>query len=295
MIISNTEVTTKNVCEYAHHLHFNVGVAPKKLPVALYRGIIGHSALEAYYKCMKAGGVIEECLEAALVVIDKEILRLAESDSGDFDRIQLVHNIRNLIIRYSKVYREEQFKVLEVEKKFFTPVDQKLDIHYGLQLDTLVEMTSGEFRGDLIVMDHKFVYNFKTALDIQMDAQLPKYIYALRQNGYFVTKGIFNQVRTREMKAPKDEDLYRRTPLKNKPRETAQIWKEQAKVARDIYWEREGGEFRKEPIRTMSFITCRNCMFQQPCYSALDGSDVTSMLESNYEPSKYGYTDMSVA
>lgn len=293
MIISNTEVTTKNICDYAHHMHFIKGVAPKKLPTPLYRGIVGHSALEAYYLLMKEGTPVDECRKAAMAVIDKEIAHVAETSPEGFERVQLLVNIRNLIRDYAEVYRVEPFKVLEVEKKFFTSVDLERDIHYGLQLDTLVEMTSGEFRGDLVVMDHKFVYNFKTALDIQMDAQLPKYIKTLRDNGYFVTKGWFNQVRTRPMKAPKPEDLYRRTWLKAKNAETAQIWKEQVKVARELQDLKTDPSY--EPVRTLSYVTCRNCMFQQPCYSALDGSDVTAMLESNFEPSKYGYTDLSSA
>lgn len=293
MIISNTEVTTKNICDYAHYMHFIKGVAPKKLPTPLYRGIVGHSALEAYYLLMKEGAVVDECREAALAVVDKEIEHVAETSAEDFERVQLLVNIRSLIRDYAEVYRVEPFKVLEVEKKFFTPVDQELDIHYGLQLDTLVEMISGEFRGDLVVMDHKFVYNFKTALDIQMDAQLPKYIKTLRDNGYFVTKGLFNQVRTRQMKSPGPEDLYRRTWLKANKYETAQIWKEQAKVAKELQDLKTNPNY--EPVRTMSYVTCRSCMFQKPCKAALDGTDVSTMLQSNFEPSKYGYTDLSAA
>lgn len=293
MIISNTEVTTKNICDVAHEFHFIKGVAPKQLPVPLYRGIIGHSALQVYYELMKEGEPVEVCRDGALAVLDKEIARIASETPEEFEQIQLIMNIRNLIKDYADVYRKEPFRVLEVEKKYFTPVDPELDIHYGLQLDTLIEMIAGEFRGEIVVMDHKFVYNFKTALDIQMDAQLPKYIKTLQDNGYSVSRGWFNQVRTRQMKAPRPEDLYRRSWIKSNRHETAQIWKEQAKVAREIHSIKSDPDY--EPVRTMSYITCRGCMFQGPCKSSLDGTDVSTMLQAQFEPSKYGYTDLSAA
>jgi hypothetical protein len=295
MIISNTQVSMKNLCDKAHHFRFvrdSHGYEPKKFPIPIYRGILGHSALEQYYLQLKDGKPVEECRDAALSVLDNEIRIISTETPEEFELIKIVIQLRQLIEAYAEVYRKEPFRVLEVEQEYQTSVGLREDIKYGLKLDLLVEMTSGQYRGDLVVVDHKFVYNFKTTLDIEMDAQLPKYIYTLRQNGYTVTKGMFNQVRTRGLKNPGPEDLYRREWLKSSKAEVSQIWDEQsitaARIADDINWSRTS-------IRTLSLLVCRSCMFQGPCKAELNGDDVTQMLEANYQKSSYGYSDLSDA
>jgi CRISPR/Cas system-associated exonuclease Cas4 (RecB family) len=288
VVVSNTQVTAKNLCDRAHKYRFIDDIEPKQLPPALYRGLLGHSALEQYYLLLKDGKSVDECQKAALAVIDAELMRLAKYSPYEFQQIDLVMKLRKLINDYAFVYKEEKFKVLEVEKEYRTPVDD--DIDYALRIDILVEMTAGEFRGDFVVVDHKFVYNFKTPLDIAMDAQLPKYIYTLRKNGIIVTKGMFNQIRTREIKDPGLSDLYKRSWVKSKPAETARIWKEQKDTAHRIQRDKDNGT---DPVRTLSLLVCRQCLFQKVCKAELDGDDVTQMIKANYQKSTYGYTDLS--
>jgi hypothetical protein len=291
MIISNTEVATKNLCDKAHDFRFNKNLEPKKLPIAIYRGVLGHSALEPYYLEMKEGSSVDTCKSAALAVLDKEIARIASETPEEFEQISLVMNLRKLIINYARIYEEEPFRVLEVEKVYHTSVDD--DIDYALRLDILVEMIKGEYRGDLVVVDHKFVYNFKTPLDIAMDAQLPKYIKALQDNGYTVTKGMFNQIRTRALKNPTPVDLYRREWVRSNRAETTQIWKEQLAVAKQIAKDKANPDYM--PVRTLSLLVCRSCMFQAPCKAELNGDDTSRMLQANYKQSSYGYSDLSDA
>jgi len=290
MIISNTQVGTKLLCDKQHDFRFmraGHGYEPKKLPPAIYRGILGHSALEQYYFTLKEGFGVGVASSAAQQVLDTEISRLAAETPGEFETVGLILQLKNLVELYAQAYREETFKVLEVEKDFRTSVDE--NIEYALKLDLLVEMTSGEFRGDLVVVDHKFVYNFKTPLDIEMDAQLPKYIHVLKQNGYTVSKGMFNQIRTRSLKNPTQADLFRREWIKPTKSEINQIWFEQKEAAYQIHRDQD---YSNTPIRNMSLLVCRSCMFQQPCKAELNGDDVTQMLKANYQKSTYGYTEL---
>lgn len=288
MIISNTQITAKNLCDKAHHYRFIQDIEPKTLPPAIYRGVLGHSALEQYYLLLKDGKPVEECMKAALAVLDREIARILRETPEEFIQILMVQKLRDLITGYAAEYTTEPFKVLEIEQEYRTPVND--DVEYALRVDLLVEMTSGQYRGDFVVVDHKFVYNFKTALDIQMDAQLPKYIHTLRQNGIVVTKGMFNQVRTRIMKNPTPKDLYRREWIKSSRAETAQIWDEQESTAQRIIDDKKYGV---NPVRTLSLLVCRSCLFQKPCKAELDGDDVSQMLNAVYRKSTYGYKDLS--
>lgn len=279
MIISNSQVATKNLCDRAHYYRYIRNKEPKKLSPVLYRGVMGHLALQDYYLEHKEGSQIEVCRDAALSVLDKEIARIAREEPQEFELVAINMQLRKLLEDYAEVYRVEPFKVLEVEKDFTTPVGP--DIDYILQLDVLIEMIKGEYRGDLVVMDHKFVYNFKSALDIQMDAQLPKYVKTLQDNGYTITKGIFNQIRTRQIKNPSPEDIYRRDLLKTNKKETETIWREQEEVAAQILYDRFNTE--RPPIRTMNYLVCRFCAYQGPCKAELNGDDATQMLEANFQ------------
>lgn len=285
MIISNTQASLRNLCERAHYYSYIVGVEPKKLPVAIYRGVLGHSALEQYYLEMKEGSSQETCLSAAKSVLNKEIARIASETPEQFEQINLIISLLKLIEGYVEAYKEEEFRVLGVEADYFTPVSEGID--YGVRLDLLVEMVKGEHRGDIVVVDHKLVYNFKTTLDIDMDGQLPKMIKTIRENGYVISKGMFNQLRTRPLKNPSLSDLYRREWIRPKKTEIDQIWKEQRDTALDIAaLKKLSPEIIETKVaRNMSLLVCRSCFFQPLCKAELNGDDITQMLKANYQKS----------
>ncbi len=279
MIISNAQISTKLLCDKAHHFRYTLKREPKKLAPALYRGVLGHSALEAYYTVLKNGGLTEEARLSAFNILDKEIARIIQTSPEDSQIILMVMKLRKLIEVYSEIYRKESFKVLAVEQDYKILVNQNID--YVLRLDLLVEMTAGEYRGDLVVVDHKFVHNFKSVSDIQMDAQLPKYIKVLKDNGYFVTKGMFNQIRTRDLKYPTSESVYKRSWIKPTKEEIDRIWYEQELVALQIQDNDSNPAY--VPVRTMNYQVCRFCAFQGPCKAELDGTDISSYLIANYK------------
>lgn len=291
MIISNTRVTTRNLCKRMDYYRFILNIEPRVFPHYIDTGLLGHSALEIYYSFMRDGSPVDECKKAALNFLREQAKLSIKEAPEDFERIQRINYLVWLIDGYAEFYRVEPFKVLEVEKVYTASITT--DINYGMKLDTLVEFTSGKYRGDLVVMDHKFVYNFKSIVEIQMDAQLPKYIKTLQDNGYTVTKGLFNQLRRREMKNPQPEDLFRRSWLKTNKAESEQIWREQTNTAIKIYSDSRISidTIKDDAVRTLSLIVCRSCMFADLCKAELNGDNVTNLLTSNYKQSTYGYTE----
>lgn len=286
MIISNTQVTMANTCTKAHDYRFVRNLEPKLeyMSKALYRGIIGHQALETYYICLKDGLTVDECKKAAQEIIQVEMTRVMVEFPEDFERVNLLADLFKLIDAYAEYYRVEPFEVLEIEKVYTTNIGDDLD--YGLKLDVLIKMTQGEYYGDYIVMDHKFVYNFKTVADLEMNIQLPKYGKTLKANGIHVSKGMLNQIRYRSMKAPKPEDVFKRTTIKLDKATTQTIWDEQLETAKDI-------QAGIKPRRTLNEIVCRGCYFQQLCIGEMRGQDIKPMIIANYQPNTYGYYEMS--
>lgn len=284
-VVSNTQVTMRNTCKQQHHYRFVIGIEPTKrnLSKPIYRGIVGHDALAAFYTCYKEGLSVESCKEAAFQVIKAEMKSLDFPD--DFERVEILAELKSLIEAYTEYSRSDSFIVHEVETVH--QVDLTDSIAYGWRLDLLIELTKGEFKGDLVVMDHKFIYNFKSDRELKMDGQFPKYIEGLRKNGLTVTKGICNQLRYRPIKDPTPDQIFKRSWVMTNPTQRETIWKEQTEAAKEIVLN------TAPPHRTLSGFICRSCYFATICDAELDGIDATQLIATQYQPTTYGYVDLS--
>lgn len=287
LVVSNTQVTQYALCKKQHDYRFNMGIEPKPdlLSMALYRGITGHEALEAYYTAIMNGDSIDAAKKCMMDVLQKEMIRVSKDMPEDLDRITLLAHLMQLLDAYVEHYRDEKFKVIAVEKVYQAPIAE--NILYSMKLDLLIQWESGPFRGDYEIFDHKFVYNFKDVAELEMDGQMPKYLKTLKANGLTISKGRFNQIRYRSMKSPTMNDIFRRTPARLVPAKTETIWKEQTE------WAEEIAVFGKqEKKRTLSFITCRNCYFYEICNAEAMNQKTDTLISTRYQPTTYGYTDM---
>lgn len=291
MIVSNTEITSFSTCKRAHYYRFIMELEPKEhiLSKALFRGIVGHRIWEVYYQALKDGLSVDEAKQLGLARQEEELLKVVRENPEHYDLIQIVMELKTLFDTYVEVYRVDDFRPLEVETVFSTTMRPGLD--YGLRLDVLAEMTKGEYRGDIVVLDHKFLYNFKTPDEIDMDGQLPKYISTVRANGIVVTKGRFNMIRYRSLKNNAPEDLFERKWLYAKKAETEQIWRDQTKVADEIEYMKQlsPAAASENAVRNMSPYICRSCYFKKLCKLELNGQDITNAVVMDYQPNTYGY------
>lgn len=285
-VVSNTQVSSYSLCKRQHFYRFEMGIEPKPdlLSPALYRGIIGHQALEVYYMAIRDGATVDEAKALAADVVRSELMRVCMESPEDFDRIALLNELRELIEAYAEHYRNEKFKVIAVEKEYQTQISD--DVLYGMKLDLLIQHTVGPYRGDYELVDHKFVYNFKSVAELELDGQAPKYVKTLKENGITIGKASFNQIRYRKMKSPKPSDIFMRTPARLFPYKTEAIWDEQRKWAKKIV------EENHEPLRTLTTISCRGCYFSEICNADLMGQNTDNLLTTRYQPTTYGYTDL---
>lgn len=292
MIVSNTEITSYSTCRRAHYYRFIMKLEPKEhiLSKALFRGIVGHRIWEVYYQALKDGHSVDEAKAMGFAKQEEEINKVVRENPEHYDLIQIVMELRTLFDTYVEVYRVDDFKPLEVETVFQTTMRPGLD--YGLRLDVLAEMTKGEYRGDIVVLDHKFLYNFKTPDEIDMDGQLPKYISTVRASGIVTTKGRFNMIRYRSLKNNAPEALFHREWIKPKKAEIDQIWKDQTKVSDEIEYAKQLSPIAasENAVRNMSPYICRSCYFKKLCKLELNGQDISNAVVMDYQPNTYGYT-----
>ena len=272
-IVSNSEITTYNSCELQHYYMYTLGLGPREPSMPIYRGTVGHKALEVYYKAMMDGYDIDTCTTYAMKVLEEELLHIAREESWNFKKTAEINMIASRIGAYGDVYRQEPFKVVAVEEVFFAPMFE--DTHLGCIPDLVVEYTRGPYNGQLAIYDHKFVYNFKTVDELKLDAQLPKYQRVMQKLGYPVQHIVFNQVRTRDLKSTQARDLFRRSECLATDHSTEVLWQEQSASVRRID---EG----RPPIRALAPMVCKGCWFKDPCTADMDGVSTEKILRAGY-------------
>lgn len=270
--VSNSEVSTFTQCQRKHYYAHILNLEPKVTGLSLSRGIIGHEALAAYYEN-------DRNPKAAHSVITKYL------NDSNADGTMLME-LKVLLNRYFEYYGNEDFETLAVEKVYEVPVND--DYLYGMRLDLLKRLKDGR----IVVVDHKFVYDFYTQDVVDMNAQLPKYIGTVRFNGIRADMGELNQVRYRMKKSGNtDEELFKRTPVTPTNHAIRETMREQFKVSERILERRAlpPDERSSESVRTMNQMTCKNCSFLPLCLAELNGTDITNLIAQDYQPNSYGY------
>lgn len=281
MLISNSEVSTFQTCERKHYYAFREALKPQKgHGVALTRGIVGHEVFEAFYASKMHGERHEDCIGFAKEVLDNNIRKYSEYAKE-------LGQLHSILVRYADFYRNEPWKVLEVEDLHSLRLDAEID--YGLRLDLLVEVTAGREKGQVQIIDHKFVYDFFNDRELAMNTQLVKYIKALRDNGIPARKGVLNQIRYRQMKNNDPSMMFRRSSVVTTDLESRRFMEEFHKVANDIsvLTGLPKSAHRDQTRMHIDKQTCSSCAFQPLCKLTLQGLDEQSTKKMLYKHNDY--------
>lgn len=286
VIISGSEGETFSTCERSHYYKFALGLQPKQENIYIRIGVAGHKALETFYRCALESN---NDLSAMKVAVYEELGRMADkaNDEEDFETISLISSRMG---KYMDLYSGDGWRVIDVEGRYIHKLTD--DIDYGMTLDLLVECTKGPLRGQCLVVDHKFCYNFFTPDEVEMNSQLPKYIVVLKQLGFNVRRGVLNQVRYRgDIKD--GAKLFRRALIEPTTQRLEAIMDEQQKVSELIFQNlsKPVSTYRDEARRAMSKRNCGNCSFRKPCSMELDGRDhdASRLLAIHFKENTYGY------
>lgn len=282
MLISNSEVSTFQTCERQHYYAFREALKPGGgHSKALTRGIVGHEAFEAYYASKMHGERHDDCVGFALEVLDNNINKYPDYNKE-------LTQLKPILIRYADFYKLEPWKILEVESNHSMLLDNST-VEYGLRLDLLAEVTSGRDKGQIIIVDHKFVYDFFNDREKQMNTQLVKYIRTLRQNGIPVRKGILNQIRYRQMKSTDPNMMFRRDSIVTTDKESARFFEEFNKVAAKItvLTEVDKDVHKRLSVMHIDKMTCSSCAFQPLCKLWLQGLDEEPTKKMLYKHNDY--------
>lgn len=285
--ISNSEASTWLSCRAKYRYQFLLNLEPIKQKEVLSRGIIGHEALAIYYRAIKLGQDHDVAVRNARDY-------LASFFSTTEYSTDLLYDLDRILVGYFNHVKFElsdldNWDILMVEEQLDIPISE--DFHVPMTLDLLVR---DKTTGDIILIDHKFFYDFPTQDDLALNAQLPKYVAILRYNGYNVTKAMINCIRYRKLKNPDSSDLFRRDVIKPSDAKLRNALSQHIMASQEILEYREMTEEgqKAKSLPVLNKMMCKGCQYANLCITEYDGGDVNFLMQVDYKSNeRYGYND----
>lgn len=285
LLISNSEVSSYLTCSRRHYYAHLSNLEPKTFSIALTRGVIGHEIMAAYYQALQDGASFDRAKKVALAVW----MRHYSDESMD---LEILVFLRQLIEQYWEYYSDDcdRWEILGVEESYQIPMPGN-DNKYGMRLDLRVRVKQGQYLGEHHLIDHKFVYNLKKQDEVNLDAQIPKYIATIRLNGDRIDRAMFNQLRHRHLKTksiPSDE-RYSRHFYRPTERKIATVMSEQFTAAARIapLYDMTLEEAEATTLRILQPMICGYCPFNGLCDTELNGDDTSLMRKTEFQANAY--------
>jgi hypothetical protein len=286
--VSHSEVDSYLLCRRKHYYGYGLSLERINTSNSLATGTAGHRVLEAFYAHLLS---LSDTAQG-----QKENFQLA------YERAQTVYrqiidegyeDANNRAILYDMLFHPEWgyfanefmvqngWRILAVEAEFNLIYDTETDSKYPFVVDLLVQDPEGRY----VVIDHKFVYDFYTPEQTDLQPQIPKYIGALRAMNYEVVYGAYNMVRTRKLKTPTPESMTYFMILKPNTDRVLNTFMEQLGVAAEIQAVKELPleDQNKRAYRTANKMVCQSCSFRDICSTELIGGNTELMLKTEYK------------
>lgn len=280
--ISNSEVSTWLTCRRQYYYRFDLNVQPFKFGSALSRGILFHSAMEAFNKVYIDKKSFELAFNAGSTRIGQELNNTQEYNYED------VLDCKRIFNNYMNVLRARigEWRILETEQKYELPINEQFSM--PMRLDVLIEEVA---TGATCLVDYKTCYNFWTENQITLSPQAAKYVGALRANGKQVDKLILEQVRYRTIKSPSSDQLFRRTFITPSNAKIRNVFRDHIVASNSISQYRDLSAETRESIatRTLNPMICNGCTVKDLCMAELDGGDIRYLLQNDYKQNTYDY------
>jgi len=286
--VSHSEVDSYLLCRRKHYYGYGLSLERVTTSQSLATGTAGHRVLEAFYRHLlelasTAEGQLER-FDIALKRAEEEYdAIIAEGFEEPSNRAQLF----DILFNHDWGYFANEFMVrngwtiVAVEKEFSLVYDEESDSKYPFVVDLVVR----DPKGDYVVIDHKFVYDFYTPAQTDLQPQIPKYIGALRALDYQIAYGAYNMLRTRKLKTPASDSMQYFMMLKPNPDRVLNTFMEQLGVAAEIQALKELSieEQDKRAYRTANKMVCQSCSFREICATELMGGNTELMLRTEYK------------
>jgi len=286
--VSHSEVDSYLLCRRKHYYGYGLSLERIATSHSLATGTAGHRILEGFYRYIMDNGsdaaTQAEAFDQGVVLAEHLYQEIVDEGYEDANNRALLYEI---LFDPEWGYFANEFmikngwRVLAVEKEFSLIYDEDKGSSYPFVVDMIVE----DKNGDVAVIDHKFVYDFYTPSQTDLQPQIPKYIGALRAMNYPVAYGAYNMLRTRKLKTPTADSMGYFMMLKPNTDRVLNTFMEQLGVAAEIQQLKELSieEQSKRAYRTANKMVCQSCSFRDICSTELMGGNTELMLKTEYK------------
>lgn len=288
-LISGSMIDHWNRCNRLYHYQHDRLIAPLDTDWPLALGRAGHGVLASYYSALQLGADHGAARDEAVSMAGWRAEVLGHDPKA-------LGHILPLIEWYWAAHAGDAaaWEVLGVELQQRVPRDGWT---YVATVDLLVRELS---TGQIVAIDHRFLATFYTRAQARLDPQGPRYVSALRANGYEVTRFVRNLVGTQPVAASKrgQAERVKRIPLDFTARRLEIVARETGTAAQQILaWRQLPLEVRPQLAgRTVipgdRYPSCKTCPFVELCEAEAWGEDDRA---AELQATKFGPTDYSYA
>jgi CRISPR/Cas system-associated exonuclease Cas4 (RecB family) len=286
--VSHSEVDSYLLCRRKHYYGYGLSLERVATSQSLATGTAGHAILETFYKYILENGDTPEeqavAFDQGVVLAEHKYHEIVEDGYEEASNRATLHDI---LFNDEWGYFANEFMVrngwtvLAIEQEFNLVYDDETEASYPLVIDMIVRDPNGQ----MVVIDHKFVYDFYTPGQTDLQPQIPKYIGALRAMNYEIAYGAYNMVRTRKLKTPDAASMNYFMILKPNTDRVLNTFMEQLGVAAEIQQLKQLSleEQSKRAYRTANKMVCQSCSFRDICSTELMGGNTQLMLQTEYK------------
>jgi CRISPR/Cas system-associated exonuclease Cas4 (RecB family) len=309
MVVSQSSIKLYKKCPQAYYYKKVMNIVPKRSALPLQRGIILHSALEAYYK--------KEDWRAAIAGYQEFWDSLMEEEQMELYGGDLLGDCTKIIEGYCRVYgKKPKEKVLAVELDLS---EKPIEILPGLYLSGRIDLISKDENGTWIT-EHKSHKKIPSEDTRFLNTQTVLYQLAAEKLGFKLDGIRWNYLRTklptipRQLKAgglsrAKDIDTdyytYYNAIIENgeDPKDYQEELTRLKESGNDFYVRRYSPKneqvtqailsdlrnvaplmerMDKYPYRCLDPFTCRSCSYKTLCQAELLGLDTSFILKKDF-------------
>lgn len=285
--VSHSEVESYLLCRRKHFYGYTMSLERKATSTGMSRGSVGHSVLETCYRYVLSGGSPAGQQARFQDGVDRAYARLKELQRDhlvdDDKHISLEEELFEWYFPNEPIVRRG-WQVLAVEKEFKLEYDT--DEH--LYLPFVIDLIAYDLTGAMVIIDHKFLYDFYSYGTTDLQPQIPKYIAGLRALNYDVAYGAYNMLRTRPLKKSSKNnrsDRLQFLELHPSAERVVRSFDEQIWTAREIQALKKLSteEQERQAFRTANKLVCQSCQFRDLCAMELEGQDTRHFLRQAYQ------------
>lgn len=194
--VSHSEVDGYLLCRRKWYYGYGLSLQRVSTSSSLATGSAGHEIMQAFYQTILDAGDNLEAQQGAWDSAVEAARAKKDEIMADFVQDEKRATLDDVFFKFylnDEPYVRKGWRVLAVEKKFNLQYDADDELTYPFVVDLIVRDPEGK----TVVVDHKFVWDFYTYGDAELQPQIPKYIGALRALNFKIDYGQYNMVRTR--------------------------------------------------------------------------------------------------